>query len=187
MKKLFVAAVLVLTLAGCASFRIGEPYDPAMDDALNGFQKSSAAFIKSMQLNAGTTAGSYRSDGAKKYYAEATATLSNLELRAAMLSSRTCPVAQIANLTTAIGLPGVTGQLAKADAAVGATSASPQATGVSGNCMQIMVRNVVLAETNLEADHREADKLTPTVALLDSQEIDAAVRVALTALRSKKY
>lgn len=66
-------------------------------------------------------------------------------------------------------------------------AADSEALDVSGNCIAIVVRGVRMAESDLEADHREASKLTPTVALLDSQEIDAAVRVALTALRAKKY
>ncbi len=176
--------VFCLLLAGCTT--IGEPYDKAIDDELNAFQKSAAEFIKTMQMNAGTPKGAYESDGARKYYAGAAASLSNLQLRADVLSSRTCPTSKALQLIASTGVDTGEAAIAKAEGQVGG-GADSAALDVSGNCIAVIIRGVRMAQDNLEADHREAGRLTPTVALLDSQEIDAAVRVALTALRAKNY
>ncbi|TRC92045.1 hypothetical protein FJV76_24225 [Mesorhizobium sp. WSM4303] len=178
--------VFCLLLAGCTSFAIGEPYDKAIDDELNAFQKSAAEFIKTMQVNAGTPKGSYESDGAKKYYAAAAASLSNLQLRADVLSSRTCPIAKALQLIASTGFDTGEIALAKAEGQVGGV-ADKSPPNVSGNCISITIRNIRIREDELEADHKDAGRLTPTVALIDGQEIDAAVRVALTALRAKNY
>lgn len=180
-----LVVVFCLLLAGCTSFTIGEPYDKAIDDELNAFQKSAAEFIKTMQMNAGTPKGAYDSDGARKYYAAAAASLSNLQLRADVLSSRTCPTSKALQLIASIGLDTGEAAIARAEGQVG--GADPSALDVSGNCIAVVIRGVRMAQDDLEGDHREAGRLTPTVALLDSQEIDAAVRVALTALRAKNY
>ncbi|RWA63871.1 hypothetical protein [Mesorhizobium sp.] len=181
-----LTVVFGLLLSACTSFVIGEPYDKAIDEELNVFQKSTAEFIKSMQMNAGTAKGSYQSDEARKYYASAAASLSNLQLRADVLSSRTCPTSKALQLLASAGVDTSQAAIANAEKRVGGVADS-EALDVSGNCIAIVVRGLRMAESDLEADHREASKLTPTVALLDSQEIDAAVRVALTALRAKKY
>src|SRR5262245_40431773 len=104
MRPTLIATVLSLALSGCTGVTIGEPYDKAIDDGLNDFQKSSAAFTKSMEINAGTAKGSYHSDEAKEYYSASAATLSNLQLRADMLSDRTCPTQKVLQVLGSIGI-----------------------------------------------------------------------------------
>lgn len=187
MRRILAAAAVSLVLSGCTAITIGEPYDKAIDDGLNGFQKASAEFIKSMEINAGTAAGSYNSNEARKYYAASAATLSNLELRAELLSSRTCPTEKVLELLGSIGLDATDTTIGQAEAQLGGEASDSQPLDVSGNCITIMVRGVQMAEDDLEGDHREANRLTPRVALLNSEAINASVRVTLTALRSKNY
>ena len=76
-------------------------------------------------------------------------------------------------------------EIAAAQAKAGVPAVSSERP--SGNCMQILVQNVKVAEQGLEADHREQGHLTPIAIQLGGHEIDHAVSIALVALRSKKY
>lgn len=182
-------AVLVLAglLAGCSSFRLGEPYDKSIEDDLNTFQKSAIAFITTMQLNAASAKGAYDSDAAKTYYATETALLTNLQTRADLLSDRPCPIGKVGALVA--GLPGPSSDKAIHDAELKAGLVAAAATGpaldTSGNCISIVVRGVRLAEMDLQLDHMEKGKISSTVAELGIEEINAAVRVALQAIRSR--
>lgn len=187
MRRILAAAGMALVLSGCTAITIGEPYDQAIDDGLNGFQKDTAEFIKSMEINAGSAEGSYHSAESRQYYAASAATLSNLELRAELLSSRSCPTEKVLALLRGIGLDVADTTIGQAEAKVGGEDSDSRPLDVSGNCITIMIRGVQMAEDDLEGDHREAGKLTPTVALLNSEAINAAVRITLTALRSKNY
>lgn len=186
MRRILAAAAVTLILSGCTAITIGEPYDQAIDDGLNEFQKSSAEFIKSMEINAGTASGSFNSTEAKAYYAASAASLSNLELRAELLSSRTCPTEKVLKFLGSIGVEASDTTMGNAEVRIGGET-DTQPFDVSGNCIAIMVRGVQMAEDDLEGDHREANRLTPRVALLNSEAITAAVRVTLNALRSKNY
>jgi hypothetical protein len=175
------ALALAALLVGCTAVQFGERYDKSIDDDLNAFQKTTAEFLKTMTQEAATAKGAYGSDVAKKYYATATATLSNLELRAQLLSGRECPVNQLAGAIEQSALT----EIAAAEAKAGVTPVD--AATPSGNCIKILITNVEVAERGLEADHREQGHLTPIANQLAGIEIDHAVSIALAALRSKKY
>ena len=173
-----LALTLFILASACTTIQIGEPYDKVIDDDLNGYQKQVVEFIKTMEQNAGNNEGRYASPTAKKFYASSSATLANLQLRADVLSGRTCPIARVEALVTAAGF------------AVPATTAPESAEDIydtAGNCVSIVLRGVRLAHADLEEDHKELGRLTPAVALLNRQAIEAAIRVALLAVHSKKY
>ena len=179
---------LVLLLQGCTTVKLGEPYDSQIEDGLNSYEKSAVEFIKSSEQNYNNSKGAYDSEVSKKYYASADATLANLQIRADILSTRECPVARVAQLAALLGTSGIDADLAQAEkrAGVPVDQVGPTNVDASGNCVSIVIRGVRLAQANLEADHREKGKISPTVALLDREEIDAAVRVALTTVQAKK-
>lgn len=180
-RSIFSGLVVCVILSGCTMLQPGEPYDKSIDDDLNAFQTSTAEFLKTMSQEVATAKSAYGSDVAKKYYATSAATLSNLELRAQLLSGRECPVNK---LTGAIAQSALA-EIAAAQAKAGVPEVSSERP--SGNCMQILVQNVKVAEQGLEADHREQGHLTPIAIQLGGHEIDHAVSIALVALRSKKY
>ena len=180
MKILFRAAVVVmiaLVLTGCSSFRLGERYDKSIDDDLNAFQIETVSFITSMRLNAGTSAGAYTSDAAKAFYPKATATLSNIILRAGQLSSRPCPVNAGAG---EVALPAV-----KIDGEVVAADAPK--TMVSGNCAVVTLLSLEKELKDLEAGHRDHQQIGPIRAQLLIEGINSSVAVALSGLRAKDY
>ncbi len=182
-----VGVLLILALAACASFRIGEPYDKTIEGDLNAFQKSAVAFITSMQLNAASPSGRYDSAEAKAYYASAESTLANLQLRADLLSGRACPIGKVAALVASLPAVAPTGALHDAEVRLGLAASGSGALDTSGNCIAIVVRGVHLAELDLQGDHMTIGHLAPQTAQLDAKEISDAVRVALLAIRSRNF
>ena len=185
MIKIFLLSfALTVTLSSCSVVTLGEGYSQRIDDELNTYHKQASQFIKSMELNAGTPQGSFSSAEAKKFYAETSATLANIELQAALLSSRRCPAVYVQQFATTLAPPELEGEpVLTALPDVSATAGN----AINGNCVSIVMHGVSLAQQNLELDHKEANKLTPTVGMLNQQQIDASVRVALTTLQAKKY
>ncbi|MBB2671521.1 UNVERIFIED_ORG: hypothetical protein GGE44_001072 [Rhizobium esperanzae] len=181
LRSSFTAGLICLALTGCGSFTIGVPHDQEIDNQLNDFQKSTAAFIKSMQMSAGSAKGGYHSDEAKTYYANAAASLANLQMRADMLSSRPCFPAGVPKGGAGTSVAGV----ADAERRLGAAATEPT-LGVKGNCLSIMIRQLRQAEGQLEEDHKSSGRISEEVAEIDGKEIDASVRQALIGLRSKK-
>ncbi|MBB2701457.1 UNVERIFIED_ORG: hypothetical protein GGI66_006177 [Rhizobium esperanzae] len=181
LRSSFTAGLICLALTGCGSFTIGVPHDQEIDNQLNDFQKSTAAFIKSMQMSAGSAKGGYHSEEAKTYYANAAASLSNIQMRADMLSSRPCFPAGVPKNGEGSSVAGVT----DAERRLGAAATEPT-LGVQGNCLSIMIRQLRQAEGQLEEDHKSSGRISQEVAEIDGKEIDASVRQALIGLRSKK-
>jgi hypothetical protein len=175
-------------LTSCNTVQIGEPYSKDMDDQLNAYHVSAIEFINTMEQAAGKPAGAFTSDTAKAFYAKADADLDNLQIKADVLSSRKCPLSYLAKApslqpSAALKSPIV----GTATARKSETSSIPDATqDLSGNCISIVIRNVRLAQQNLESDHKQTNKLSPIVGELNRDQIDAAVRVALAAIRAKK-
>lgn len=176
-------ALAVVLPAGCTAVQIGEPYDQVVDSELNAYQKAATQFIVSSQQS--PTAGQFSSDQSKAFYAGAAATLSNLQIRADLLSNRQCPTTRVAQIAGALGASTTESAIATAESGLGGPL--EEALDVSGNCVAITVRGVVMAHANLEADHREIGRLSPGVAQLNLLAIDSAVRVALRAVRAKDY
>ncbi|MGO7667536.1 hypothetical protein ACC697_34585 [Rhizobium ruizarguesonis] len=181
LRSLFTAGLICLALTGCGSFTIGVPHDQEIDNQLNDFQKSTAAFIKSMQMSAGSAKGGYHSEEAKTYYANAAASLANLQMRADMLSSHPCFPAGVPKDGEGTSVAGVI----DAERRLGAAATEPT-LGVQGNCLSIMIRQLRQAEGQLEEDHKSSGRISEEVAEIDGKEIDASVRQALIGLRSKK-
>lgn len=180
--RAFVVGVAILAIASCTAVRVGEPYDAEIEAGLNSYYKAVVAFIKQAQLNAGKPEGRYGSPESNAFYSSAQATLADLRLRAGIVGgSRTCPT--ISLVETAIEAAGV--ELSETAATIDA-NAAPEPLDVTGNCTTIVVRNVELAHANLEADHMELGRISPTVASLNQQAIEAAVRVALQTVRSHR-
>ena len=168
---LFVA----LTLSACSAFQIGERYDKSIDDDLNAFQTKTTAFIASMVQGAGTPAGGYAAPEAKSYYADAAASLSNIMLRASLLSNRVCPIGgRIAAVSTPI-------------APEPATTAGASSVTVSGNCVVVTLRAVQSAFETLQINHRERGHISAFDASISTRAIDNSVFIALSGLRAKDY
>jgi hypothetical protein len=185
MKVVLISCVFVVTLSACTVFEIGERYSQQIDDELNAYHKQASQFIKSMEQNAGTPQGTFSSAEAKTFYAEASATLANVELQAAVLSPRRCPTDYLQKIASQLAPAAL--QPEEASGASADNAPQPTGSGTTGNCLSIVVHGVSLAQQDLELDHKDAGKLTPTVGTFNQQQIDAAVRVALTTLRAKKY
>ncbi|MDA4845832.1 hypothetical protein [Hoeflea poritis] len=177
--------LVVATLSGCLTVQFGEPYDKVIDDELNSFQKSTAEFLKSMQQNSGNAKSSYGSDESKKYYASSSASLSNMMLRASLLSDRECPSQRVAKIATPALTPSVE-RLDRAEAGLGISSSNNEGTFAGMNCSTVAIWSLQETHKNLEADHREYGRLSAGVAQLNGLSIDQSVRVALTTVRANK-
>lgn len=182
-----VSALAFLFLSGCTSAQIGVPYDQKIDDELNAYHKSAIQFIKSMEQAAATPEGRFRNEKAQKFYAESAANLANVQVRADVLSGKECFNKPVQNLIGKSDFASIDDTLRQKQNTVGsADSPSKITTSPVGNCLAVMVRGVRLAQQRLESDHQLMDKLTPTVATINQESINASVTVALKGLRAKK-
>ncbi len=170
----------VMWLAGCTAVQIGEPYDAEIESGLNAYYKSTVQFVKEAQLNAGKAEGRYGSPQSNAFYASSQAALADLRLRAGIIGgNRSCPSIKLAG--AAVDAAGV--QIGKTAAAIGVDE---EPIDMSGNCTTVVIRNVEIAQSALEEDHKEAKWITPAIASLDLADIEAAVRVALQTVRAHR-
>ncbi|MGV8831525.1 MAG: hypothetical protein ACOH2N_06075 [Devosia sp.] len=177
MIRAVLIVIVALALSACSAFQIGERYDKSIDDDLNRFQTETVSFITSMRINAGAPAGAYTSEAAKAFYPKATATLSNIKLRAGQLSSRQCPVNAIANKIT-LPLDGVLGEIVETD---------QPPTVVTGNCAEVTLLSIEKQLVDLEKGHRERKQIGPIRAQWHIDGINKSVAIALSGLRAKDY
>lgn len=169
--------IVALWLGGCSSFQLGERYDKSIDEDLNTFQTETVSFVTSMRLNAGTPAGAYTSDAAKAFYPKATAALSNIKLRAALLTTRSCPVNAIANSIT----------LPAGSAPAGLSGAAQAKNMVTGNCAEVTLLSLQKELADLEAGHRDHQQIGAIRAQFVIDGITRSVAVALSGLRAKDH
>lgn len=175
MLRAIVVLLVVLVVSGCSSFQLGERYDKSLDDDLSAFQIEAVTFVASMRLNSGTPAGAFTSDAARAFYPKASGTLSNIVVKAGLLSSRQCPINGIAN---SIGLPTIKigGETIAAD--------TPK-TVVTGNCAVVTLLALQNVLADLEASHRDHQKIGPVRGQLAIDDINKAVATTLSGLRAK--
>lgn len=183
LRRLIAGYVAVGLLAGCTVARIGEPYDAQLEAGLNSYYKSTVEFVKQAQLDSANSKGRYGSSESNTYYAAAAGMLADLKLRAEIVGGpRQCPTARIIGAVESQ----VQQQLGEAASVIGDDAGAVEPLDTTGNCTTLVIRNVLMAHADLEADHKELRVITPAVGTINMLAIEAAVRVALQAVTSHK-
>lgn len=185
-ERIILVFVLVIcaVLAGCNGLRIGEPYSADIEKALNTYQLAAMKFLKQMEQERSTSKSLYTSDISKVFYAASEADLRNMQLKADLLSSRQCPANRAATLLLAMGLSSDSLTVVAGPQLDGDSDASP-AADITGNCIAVTIAGLRMAHADMEALHKENQRLGPYGIAINRVAIESAVRVAVTAVQAR--
>lgn len=179
---LSVAAALAvfMFLAGCANIQLSEPYDPEIEKTLNSYHEGVVAFVKKMELSAGTPEGAFGNPKVQDFYAAAEGQLSNLIVRAEAANPSTqCTPAGVAKA--------IPPYLRASNEQLASTDANPEEVSLAdGNCTVVVLESLLADQRALEDAHRRHEFLRPPVSTQFLEFISDGVRIALLNETGKK-
>ena len=183
----FAVLSFALFLSACAGVRLVPAYNPDIVDGVNAYHTEVLEFISTMETKRTPITGTYKSKPVTTFYAAAAASLGNLVVQAeAAEPNGKCGTSRVASL----GLAAVTDEAsdlsAQLDDALGRETPTLSDTELTTGSCTVIVLKALLANHNSVRDmHQLEGKLVGTSARLLRDLMNDAVRITLTAEKSK--